>query len=175
MAPKIVANACGLPPTAIERRHHEPCITSCGMRFLMAEVEDRETLARAQPRTDVFAERLPRDLAAGLFLYAQTPDNDPAMQARMFAPLLGVPEDPATGAANVALIGLLAHLQDDPDLMLERRIGQGIDMGRPSLLETRAEKKDGIVVATYVGGRCVPVMRGIIDIECPAPIAQDGS
>ena len=52
----------------------------------------------------------------------------------MFAPLFGVPEDPATGGANVALIGLLAHLRPEADLTLSRTIGQGFDMGRPSIL-----------------------------------------
>lgn len=158
----VVSRAAGLSVPDIERQHHEPSIASCGMPFVMAEVKDRDALARAQPRTDIFAERLPRDQVTGLFLYTHTPDDDADIQARMFAPLHGIPEDPATGAANVALIGLLANLRDEPELILERRIGQGVDMGRASLLEARAEKKDGIVSATFVGGRCVPVMTGAI-------------
>ncbi len=81
------------------------------------------------------------------------------MQTRMFAPEHGIPEDPATGAANVALIGLLAHHRPEADLTFNRTIGQGFDMGRPSVLEASAEKKNGKVVATYIGGRCVPMMR----------------
>ena len=83
----------------------------------------------------------------------------------MFAPLHGIPEDPATGGANVALIGLLAHHRPEADLTLARTIGQGFDMGRPSLLQASAEKKEGTVVATYIGGRCVPMMTGPIDLS----------
>jgi trans-2,3-dihydro-3-hydroxyanthranilate isomerase len=82
----------------------------------------------------------------------------------MFAPLFGVPEDPATGSANVALIGLLALLRPEPDLVLSKVIGQGFDMGRPSILNAAAEKKAGAVSATYIGGRCVPMLKGTIDL-----------
>ena len=82
----------------------------------------------------------------------------------MFAPQHGIPEDPATGAAAVALIGLLAHLGPEPDLTLSKTIGQGFDMGRPSILEASADKKAGQVTATHVGGRCMPVMSGVIEL-----------
>jgi trans-2,3-dihydro-3-hydroxyanthranilate isomerase len=83
----------------------------------------------------------------------------------MFAPEHGIAEDPATGGANVALIGVLAHFDRARDLTLARTIGQGFDMGRPSVLEARAEKKAGKVVATYIGGRCVQMMSGTLDID----------
>jgi trans-2,3-dihydro-3-hydroxyanthranilate isomerase len=67
------------------------------------------------------------------------------IQSRMFAPLYGVPEDPATGSANVALIGLLAQLCSEPDLHLEKTIGQGIEMGWPSRLIASAHKSAGTV------------------------------
>ena len=86
------------------------------------------------------------------------------IQSRMFAPLFGVPEDPATGSANVVLIGLLAHFRPEAELSLSKTIGQGFDMGRPSVLEASAEKKAGRVVATYIGGRCVPMLKGTIDL-----------
>jgi len=82
----------------------------------------------------------------------------------MFAPLYGVPEDPATGSGNVALAGLLASLRAERDLSLKFRIGQGIDMGRPSLLEASAEKRGGEIIGLSIGGRCVPMMRGVLEV-----------
>ena len=82
----------------------------------------------------------------------------------MFAPHRGIPEDPATGSANVALIGLLAKLRPERNLHLSKTIAQGVEMGRPSMLQAEAEKKDGSVIATYIGGRCMPVMSGTIDL-----------
>jgi trans-2,3-dihydro-3-hydroxyanthranilate isomerase len=101
---------------------------------------------------------------AGIHLYVQAKEGNIEIQTRMFAPQHGIPEDPATGAANVALIGLLAHHRTEADLTLSRTIGQGFDMGRPSILEASAEKKAGRVIATYIGGRCVPMMSGTIDL-----------
>jgi len=67
----------------------------------------------------------------------------------------GAAAELATGGANVALIRLLAHHRPEADLVLARTIGQGFDMGRPSILEASAEKKAGKVTATHIGGRCV--------------------
>jgi trans-2,3-dihydro-3-hydroxyanthranilate isomerase len=137
-----------------------PCLASCGAPFVIAEVRDREALRRAQPRTDVFMERLPRDEATGIHLYVEQAEAGAEIQSRMFAPLHGVFEDPATGSANVARIGLIAHFRPETSLRLESLIGQGIDLGRPV-----AEKRDGVVVSTRIGGGCKPVMSGRIDLR----------
>ena len=73
------------------------------------------------------------------------------IETRMFAPLYGVVEDPATGSANVTLAALLAASAADADVLLERRISQGVDMGRPSLMVASAEKRNGRVVAAHIG------------------------
>ena len=113
----------------------------------------------------MFARDFPRDRIVGIHLYVQAKDGDIDIQTRMFAPEHGIPEDPATGAANVALIGVLAHHRREADITLAKTIGQGFDMGRPSVLQASAEKKDGTVVATYIGGRCKPMMSGVIELE----------
>jgi trans-2,3-dihydro-3-hydroxyanthranilate isomerase len=161
----IVAEICGLPAELIETRRHQPVIASCGAGFVFAELTSRAALARAAVRTDSLTRHLPMERAIGIHLYVAIEEEGVEVQTRMFAPLFGVPEDPATGAANVALIGLLAHVRPEPDLSLSRTIGQGFDMGRPSILKASAEKKAGTVIATYIGGRCVPMMKGTIDLD----------
>ena len=165
IAPEIVAGICGLEPDDIRTATHRPVIASCGNDFLFAELASRAALARAAVRTDRLAEHLPMTRAVGVHLYARAAEHGVEIQSRMFAPLYGVPEDPATGSANVVLAGLLAHFRPEPDLALAVTIGQGFDMGRPSLLQAAAEKKAGTVVATYIGGRCVPMMSGTIDLS----------
>jgi len=78
----------------------------------------------------------------------------------MFAPLSGIPEDPATGSANGAVVALLASLAPDPDTVLEIVVLQGVEMGRPSRLTVSAEKRGGVIGRVRVGGRCVAVMEG---------------
>jgi trans-2,3-dihydro-3-hydroxyanthranilate isomerase len=162
IACSIIADACGISPADIQTDNHQPCIASCGMPLVMVELKDLRALAAAQPRADVFTQHLPMTRATGIHLYVHIDRND--IQSRMFAPLAGVPEDPATGSANVALIGLLAQLSPEPDLRLRKTIAQGIEMGRPSRLEALAEKSAGKVLRTHIGGTCVPMMQGVIDL-----------
>lgn len=162
VAADIVAAACGLEAGDIETRHHRPCVAGCGTVFIFTEVKSRQALERAQPRGDIFSRNFPVDGATGIHLYLRDGGKGIDIRARMFAPLHGVPEDPATGSANVALVGLLASLRPEPDLSLEVRIAQGVEMGRPSILDASAEKRAGTVVETRIGGRCVPVMSGVM-------------
>jgi trans-2,3-dihydro-3-hydroxyanthranilate isomerase len=160
----LVASAASLSIDDIETGNHRPCIASCGAAFILAELKTRAALAAASPRTEVYHQEIAKFPATSILFYTQVDEADIDIRARMFAPRHGIYEDPATGSANVALIGLLAKLRPERDLRLAKSIAQGVEMGRPSLLEAAAEKKDGKVTATYIGGRCVPVMSGTIDL-----------
>ena len=163
--PEVIAEVCTISAADIEMGYHRPCIASCGLRFVFAELKDLRALADAQPRTDVFARHLPMDRVSGVHLYVRDSSDGADIQSRMFAPLYGVPEDHATGSANVASIGLLAHLHPEADLRFEKTIRQGIEMGRPSLLMATADKSAGRVTATQIGGTCVPMMRGVLELR----------
>jgi trans-2,3-dihydro-3-hydroxyanthranilate isomerase len=159
-----IAAACSLAASDIETANHEPCIASCGIPFVFAELKTRPALAAAQPRTELFTKQLQADHVTEVLLYVKDRSGGFDLQVRMFAPLYGIPEDAASGSANVALAGLLASLRPEGDLKLHLRIGQGIDMGRPSLLEAGAEKRNGKITALSIGGRCVPMMRGTLAV-----------
>jgi trans-2,3-dihydro-3-hydroxyanthranilate isomerase len=98
-----------------------------------------------------------------IFLYVRSGD-DFDIRARMFAPLDGVAEDPATGSANCALAGLLHQYSEVFAGSLRLRVAQGVEMGRPSVLEARSEKSEGKVVSTHVGGSSVLVGEGFLEI-----------
>jgi trans-2,3-dihydro-3-hydroxyanthranilate isomerase len=164
IAPDLIATACSLDLADIETAGHAPCIASCGAAFVFAELKTRAALAKAQPRTEIFSAHVKADVATGILVYLKERDGGADIQARMFAPLYGVTEDPATGSANVALVGLLASLRPERDLTLKLRIAQGVDMGRPSLLEASAEKRNGEVTAMSIGGCCMAMMRGMLDL-----------
>jgi trans-2,3-dihydro-3-hydroxyanthranilate isomerase len=161
ISPELVAQATGLKASEIVGR---PVIASTGNNFLFAEVSSRAVLKSASYNIEIFRKQLPMSRTVGVHLYVAAKEDGVEIQSRMFAPLFGVPEDPATGSANITLIGLLADREQRPDLVLSKTIGQGFDMGRPSILQASAEKKAGKVVATYIGGRCMPMMSGTIEI-----------
>jgi trans-2,3-dihydro-3-hydroxyanthranilate isomerase len=162
---ELIASACSLSVHDIDVSNHRPCIASCGAAFILAELKSHAALEKSLPRADVFNQQVARLPATSILLYTQVGEENIDIRARMFAPHHGIPEDPATGSANVALIGLLARLRPEQDLHLAKRIAQGVEMGRPSLLEAEADKKNGVVTATFIGGRCVPVMSGTIELD----------
>ena len=165
----IVAECVGLEPTAVLTSRHEPIVVSVGLPFVIAEVAD-DAIGAARPDARAFADAARRfPLGTGRFsihLYARTAGRkgQADLRARMFSPLGGTVEDPATGSANGALVALLASLEPAADAVLAFDILQGVEMGRPSLLAVSAEKRGGSIVRVRVGGRCTPVMEGALTV-----------
>jgi trans-2,3-dihydro-3-hydroxyanthranilate isomerase len=164
IAGELVASACGISLADIEIANHRPCIASCGAPFILTELKSRAALAAASPNSDVFRLEVTKHPVVSILLYTRVDEAGLDIRARMFAPHLNIPEDPATGSANVALIGLLAKLRPEPNLSLSKTIAQGVEMGRPSILQATAEKQNGVVTTTFIGGRCVAVMSGSIEL-----------
>jgi len=162
--------AClSLSAADIRTDRHKPQIVSVGLEFLVVEVASRDALKRARPDAAAFDRVFPCDGSDAVYFYTRdVPTNEKPcdLQARMFHPgASGLSEDPATGSATCAAAALLADLDDTRDGELTLKIGQGVDMGRPSLLLTRVRKQDGKVASVHVGGGCVPMMEGTFRLE----------
>ena len=164
ISPEILAEAVSLAPEDVVTRTHPPQVASVGLRFLFAELRDRAALERARARLDRLEALVGDGMTPDVHLYVRTGD-DFDIRARMFAPLDGVPEDPATGSANCALGALLAGYDPAPSGSFRWRIAQGVEMGRPSVLEVSAEKRDGEVVEARVAGTSVLVSEGEIEVD----------
>ncbi|OZB22448.1 PhzF family phenazine biosynthesis protein [Acidiphilium sp. 34-64-41] len=101
-------------------------------------------------------------LARGLHVYVWDPDAATTgldIHCRMFAPLDGIAEDPATGSANAALAALIASTRPPGDLVL--RIAQGDAMGRPSRLRATVDPAGTVTI----GGTCVVIAEGHLSID----------
>ncbi|MEA2796002.1 MAG: trans-2,3-dihydro-3-hydroxyanthranilate isomerase, partial [Bradyrhizobium sp.] len=157
------AAVVSLSSADIRTDRHPPQIVSVGLPFLVVELTSRDALRRARPDAAAFARMFPCDGSDAVYLYTRDVPAAEAcdLQARMFHPgSSDLSEDPATGSATVATAALLAELSAERDAELSLRIGQGVDMGRPSLLLTRVRKANGVVTSAHVGGACVPMMEG---------------
>ena len=158
-----LAACAGLAPGDISAA----AVASVGTAAVFAAVPP-EALERAAPDATAFraapdatafraaAARWP-GYAGHFLLYLYARDAN-AVHARSFAPLYGINEDPATGAAGAALAALLLHGDGGDTLALDIR--QGVEMGRPSLMRAGAERDADGGIRAWVGGRCVPVLRG---------------
>jgi len=161
---ELVASAVSLNERDIVSATHVPQFASVGLPFLMTELKDRSALERARIQWDGLDAIAALGVTPDLHLYVHSADEFD-IRARMFAPMDGVPEDPATGSANCALAALLSHFREEPSGEFRFRIAQGVEMGRPSVLEARTEKREGVVVAAWIGGSCVAVSEGFIEVD----------
>jgi trans-2,3-dihydro-3-hydroxyanthranilate isomerase len=159
LSPETAAACAGLHPADVVTASHPPIEASLGNPVTIAEVA-AEALAEAAPDLEQFRRAAAALPGGGLLLYLYAYDNG-RIRARMFAPLAGISEDPATGAAAVALAGLLLSLSEEASGAYE--ITQGVEMGRPSLLRTTATRTPDGIHAT-VGGTCVQVLRGEAEV-----------
>jgi trans-2,3-dihydro-3-hydroxyanthranilate isomerase len=142
---------------------HQPQVLSVGLPFLVTELTSRDALRRAKPDTPVHARVLPPIGTDAIFAYVRG-ERAGDLHGRMFSPLDGCIEDAATGSATAATIAFLATLSAERDETTAWSIEQGLDMGRPSLLLGRTEKRGGLVKAVHVAGHAVPVMHGLLNI-----------
>jgi trans-2,3-dihydro-3-hydroxyanthranilate isomerase len=158
----LLAGCVALRPGDVVTAAHRPVVASVGNGIVVAEVSG-EALGRATPDLSRFREAWPSFSSLGpnrlpLYLYAH---DAPRLRARMFSPLSGTVEDPATGSAAAPLAALLLSL--GPDSERHYDIAQGVEMGRPSrLLCTARRTSDGIRAS--VGGNCVAVMEGEVEL-----------
>jgi trans-2,3-dihydro-3-hydroxyanthranilate isomerase len=144
-----------------------PRAVSCGVPFVLVPVRAPEILAGIEIDTArwraAFAAPPLSGWSAQVLVYAHSHlATDSDWQARMFAPELGVIEDPATGSAAVALAGALATESEVRDGQLGWVLAQGLEMGRPSRLLLEADKQSGAVTAVRVGGHAVRVSSGTL-------------
>ncbi len=144
-----------------------PCeIISTGLPIHIVPVGSLQAVGRAQWRRQE-AETVIRDLGfADFFMFTfETESSEATVHCRMFAPHFGIPEDPASGAAFGSLAAyLVKHRLVRADRSLSFLGEQGLEMGRPSRLFVNADIVDGRAVDIHVGGQCVLVGRGKIQL-----------
>jgi trans-2,3-dihydro-3-hydroxyanthranilate isomerase len=156
--PAIIAAWAGL---AVADIRPDSAIASVGLPFIFAELAEDRALAGAAPDPAAFTRHEPSRDSAGLALYHRQADH---LHLRMFAPLDGISEDPATGSAGAALAGLLASRDPRPEGLFAFTIAQGAEMGRPSHLRADARKEAGAVTRIRIGGSCVAMMSGQLSL-----------
>lgn len=141
-------------------------IVSCGVPVIFMPVRSLEAMRRINFRQDVSARLLnPLDITE-VFVFSQEVENaGSAVHSRMFAPEIGVWEDPATGAASGPLGSYLVRHGVVPAAPIADIVSeQGIEMGRPSFIHIRIEQHDADITRVQVGGRVVYVGEGDIEV-----------
>jgi trans-2,3-dihydro-3-hydroxyanthranilate isomerase len=154
----IIAAALGLAPADMGERR--PARWSAGLPFTFVPVTGLAAIAHCRPDLARFDAAFGVNSGAYVFC-SETVEPGHAFHARMFAPAVGIHEDPATGSAAAAFAGLLAP--DLPDGTHAIAIEQGYEMGRPSLIRLAAVVEAGQLVSASIGGGAVVVTEGTIE------------
>lgn len=153
-----VAECLRLEATDLIIDAHPPTVASVGVEFAVVEIAS-DALPNAEPNMDAFRQ-LVRECDAlrgrlSIFCYAM--DGRERARARMFAPLTGTWEDPATGSAAAALGALRLAIEGGQHRNIQ--VTQGTEMGRTSHLSVTSWR-DGSVTKSAVQGDCVLVFQG---------------
>jgi trans-2,3-dihydro-3-hydroxyanthranilate isomerase len=162
-----LATGLGLPPEAIEETGLPVQLVSTGVPQLMTPVRSLtavQALDAGKLNTAVL-NQVCHDIGTECVMVFtfETERPESTVHVRMFAPLLGVPEDPATGSANGALGAYLVHHQamevTEPTTYIVSE--QGAEIDRPSTLYTEVDSSGEEITAVRVGGQVVLVAEGI--------------
>lgn len=160
-----IAARLGLSESDIGSGNLEPALFSAGLPYYLIPLRDTKALETVTLERRGWSATFPQGHHS-LYVFTPTPNernNDYA--ARMFGAGLGVSEDPATGSAAAALIGLLAEQNDLPDGHNTIRVRQGREIGRPSLIELQINKDQGVLKHAGIGGSAVVLAEGVIDLD----------
>ena len=157
-----IANALGLNPEDIGFENHIPTGFDAGMGFTFVPVRNLATIADAWPKLEGWDA-----VFGGEPVYVYTRDTVGVARqfhARMFAPDLGIMEDPATGGAAPAFAGAVDRFDALTPGTHNLIIEQGFEMGRPSLIGLELDIEGGKLEEIRVGGAAVIVARGTLQL-----------
>ena len=159
-----IALALGIERDEIGCGVYRPAVFSAGVVFHLVPVCDPAVLARITVNMGQWAGVFPHGRNS-VYVFTETPgeqDND--LAARMFAPGMGLSEDPGTGAAAAALIGLLSEHADIATGQADFVLRQGHEMGRPCRISIQLRMEKDILVHGGIGGHAVIVAEGVLDL-----------
>lgn len=159
---ELAGQALGLAKSEIGFENHAPSEWSAGVPFHFVPVHNMAALAEARPDRAAWRNTFGKGSA---FVYTrETEGHDHAFRARMFAPEMGLEEDPATGSAVAAFAAPVQEFDAVPDGEHAAIIEQGFEMGRPSLIRLETTVSGGKLANVRIGGSVVEVAEGVLKL-----------
>lgn len=155
-----LAAALNLSPDAVV----DCWFAGVGLPFAFCRLSSAEAVDGSVLDRRLLARALERSWAQNLFVFAGELVDGATLHGRMFAPGMGVEEDPATGSACAALVAWMAAHDPRADCTFSITVQQGLVLGRPSLLLGGATKVGGRLQAVTVGGHVTVIGGGYLDV-----------
>lgn len=166
----VMAEMLSLEPDEVDPDYPVQ-VVSCGVPFLFVPLKNLAAIRRTKLRLDLWEQQLQDFASPHLFVFTtETELKNSTVHCRMFAPALGIVEDPATGAASgplgcyLAKYGRRAQAADRREKQLSFISEQGFEMGRPSLIYIEIEQENEQITGVTVGGQCVFMGEGYFEL-----------
>lgn len=159
----LIAGVLGLDRREIGFDAYVPSVFSAGVPFTFVPVSSLEALARVQLDTMLWSQAIrPADQPNAYAYCRATRETGHDFHARMFAPAMGVREDPATGAAVAAFAAVIMRFEQPGDGEHRFVIEQGYEMGRPSQIALELTVAEGSLASARIGGSAVMISEGVL-------------
>ena len=156
-----IATALGIEADDIGCGALEPCVHSAGNLFHLVPVRDSRVLARITLNAPAWRDAFPHGRHSAYVFTAVSDEPGVDFAARKLTP--GSHEDPGTGSAVAALIGLLAATAPFETGAASHVLRQGHEIGRPCRIALTFRKAAGRLVDAGIGGDAVIVGRGVLE------------
>ncbi|HEV2800748.1 MAG TPA: PhzF family phenazine biosynthesis protein [Pyrinomonadaceae bacterium] len=142
-------------------------VVSCGVPFLYVPVRSLRAVQSIKFRVDVWESKLKAIVPPEVFVFTREVEFEGStVHSRMFAPGMGIYEDPATGGASGPLgCYLVKHGVVPCDGEAAIVSEQGIEMGRPSFIHIRIAREGAEITQVRVGGECRFMGEGYLEVE----------
>ena len=161
----MIAEALGVSVDEIGFDHHQPIIASAGVGFNFVPLKTKDAVTRASIKGARWTETFKAAGRPNVFVYTrETVEREHHFHARMFAPHLGIGEDPATGAAVAGFARAFVDFEKPADGTHRIVIEQGYAMGRPSQITLEMDVKGGVLIDARIGGSAVIVSEGTLRV-----------
>jgi trans-2,3-dihydro-3-hydroxyanthranilate isomerase len=160
----LIGGALSLPKHVIVDAKWPPQIVSTGLPVLIVPVRTLTAVRSINPDASAIINVCERFGANGIMVFTTvTVESFASVHARMFAPKIGILEDPATGSASGALGAYLVQngiveVGPTTDILVE----QGYEIDRPSRILVQVKSDDDVIQGVKVGGHCVMVAEGVL-------------
>lgn len=161
----VIAAGLGLIPSEIGFENHKPLCFAAGNTFAFVPIATLDAIRRARVNGAHWEKAFEQQGIVGVYLYTrQCEHTSHTFHARLFAPQVGIPEDPATGSAAVGLAGIVQHFDRYPDGTYKRIVEQGYEMGRPSQIVLTLVVTGGKLATLRIGGLALRVSEGTLTL-----------
>jgi trans-2,3-dihydro-3-hydroxyanthranilate isomerase len=161
----VLAAGLGLIPSEVGFENHSPICYAAGHTFAFVPVSSLEAIRRARVNGSHWEKAFEQQGVTGVYVYTRQCEHmSSAFHVRMFAPQMGIPEDPATGSAAIGLAGIVHQFDGLPDGTHKRIVEQGYEMGRPSEIVLTLVVTGGKLTTVRIGGSAVRVSEGTIEV-----------